>query len=70
MGASGSGTGTSAGRGEGTLCASCAHVKLVHSPRGSIFYLCRLSITHPGFPKYPPQPVRACAGHARATPDS
>jgi hypothetical protein len=44
------------------LCARCAHVQLVPSPRGSAFYLCRRSLTDPAFPRYPPIPVLACLG--------
>lgn len=46
------------------LCEHCAHVQVVTSARGSRFYLCRLSITDPRFPKYPPLPVLACDGYA------
>jgi hypothetical protein len=44
------------------LCSRCVHVQLVHSARGSTFYLCRLSFTDPRFPRYPPLPVLACGG--------
>jgi hypothetical protein len=39
------------------------HVQVITSDRGSTFFLCRLSLTDERFPKYPPQPVVACAGH-------
>jgi hypothetical protein len=45
------------------LCATCAHSKIVKSERGSVFILCMRSKTDPAFPKYPPLPVRACAGY-------
>jgi hypothetical protein len=35
---------------------------VVHSSRGSTFYLCRLSLSDPRFPRYPPLPVLSCAG--------
>jgi hypothetical protein len=41
-------------------------VRVITNDRGSRFYLCSLSATDPRFPKYPPQPVCACAGYARA----
>ena len=47
---------------QGGLCPDCAHVKLVRSSHGSWFLLCRLSATDDAYPKYPPQPVRACSG--------
>ena len=44
------------------LCEECLHVQRVTSARGSTFYLCRLSQTDPGFPRYPVLPVLRCAG--------
>ena len=44
------------------LCASCRHARVVHSSRGSTFYLCRLAETDPRFSKYPRLPVLRCAG--------
>ena len=46
------------------LCASCAHAQPVESSRGSVFVLCRLSLTDARFPKYPRLPVVACDGYA------
>ncbi len=46
----------------GGLCPRCAHVHVVVSDRGSTFYRCRLSAADPRFPRFPPQPVLACAG--------
>lgn len=48
-----------------SLCPACRHVHLVTSARGSTFYLCTRSRTDPRYPKYPPQPVRACPGYER-----
>ena len=48
----------------GGLCPRCAHVKVVRSGKGSVFYLCLLSAEDPRFPKYPPQPVVSCEGFA------
>ena len=45
------------------LCETCAHAQVVTSSRGSRFLLCRLSLTDPRFPRYPPLPVRECAGY-------
>jgi len=58
------------GDGRAGLCASCTHLQIVRSARGSEFVLCRLSFSDPRFPKYPPQPVLECAGYQRvADPD-
>jgi hypothetical protein len=48
-----------------SLCHRCAHLRLVHSGRGSTFLMCR----EPTLPKYAPQPVRACPGFAPALDD-
>ena len=48
----------------GSLCPGCANVQVVTNDRGSRFFRCRLSAVDPRFPKYPPQPVLACAGFA------
>jgi hypothetical protein len=45
------------------LCATCRHVETIVSARGSTFYLCRLALTDPDFPKYPTLPVIACEGY-------
>ena len=45
------------------LCDTCAHQKLIGNTRGSTFSLCRRSQIDPAYPKYPPIPVRRCAGH-------
>ena len=56
------------------LCATCLHVEIVRSDRGSTFFRCRLSDIDAHFPKYPPLPVTECDGwkldSARAEPIS
>jgi hypothetical protein len=42
----------------GGICARCRYADAVVSARGSAFLRCR----HPDIPKYPPQPLRSCAG--------
>jgi len=49
------------------LCATCCHVEMIASARGSTFYLCRLSLTDPRFSKYPTLPVLACEGYQPLT---
>ncbi|HEX2163479.1 MAG TPA: hypothetical protein VHM02_05980 [Thermoanaerobaculia bacterium] len=49
------------------LCATCAHRRLVASRR-STFLFCGLSETDPRFPRYPPLPVRSCAGYREGEP--
>lgn len=45
------------------LCATCRHVRRTGNRRGSVFYLCSLSATDPGFRRYPPLPVLTCPGY-------
>jgi hypothetical protein len=45
------------------LCTDCTHCRSIPSDRGSIFYLCSLSASNPGFPKYPRLPVLQCDGY-------
>ena len=45
------------------LCEGCAHVRLIRSDRGRVFYLCTLSATDPRFAKYPTLPVIRCSGY-------
>jgi len=45
------------------LCATCLHLKVIVSDRGSTFYSCLLSKTDPRFPRYPRLPVIACIGY-------
>lgn len=49
------------------LCATCSHVQMVMSSKGSTFYMCRLSETDPRFRRYPALPVLACTGYERKT---
>ena len=48
------------------LCASCTHVQIVVSSKGSTFYMCRLSEVDPAFKRYPVLPVVVCSGYERA----
>lgn len=50
------------------LCERCAHAQIV-TGRSSRFYLCRLSVSDPRFPRYPPLPVVECAGFQPANPN-
>lgn len=43
------------------LCAGCAHLDLLRSPR-SVFVRCGLAATDARFPRYPRLPVADCAG--------
>lgn len=45
------------------LCAGCAHVQVMRSDRGSVFYRCQRSDTDARFPKYPRLPVVRCEGY-------
>jgi hypothetical protein len=49
------------------LCDTCRHQKLVPNTRGSVFSMCELSKTDPGYPKYPRLPVERCAGWKRVS---
>jgi hypothetical protein len=51
------------------LCADCRFMRRMESDRGSTFYLCELSASDSGFPKYPRLPVLRCPGYERLTPD-
>ena len=48
------------------LCESCSHVRRIESGKGSIFLRCGLSDEDERFPRYPPLPVKRCAGFDRA----
>jgi len=52
------------------LCDSCRHQQIVRNTRGSTFSLCRRSRTDANYPKYPPLPVRRCAGYEPRSPAS
>lgn len=47
------------------LCSDCQHARRIESMRGSLFFLCELSLTDPRFPKYPALPVLSCSGYAK-----
>ncbi|MEO8437461.1 MAG: hypothetical protein ABI562_03315 [Chloroflexota bacterium] len=44
------------------LCGACRHSQVIETRRGSVFRLCRRSLTDPAFPRYPQLPVLRCAG--------
>ena len=46
-----------------SLCESCAHRRVVITPRRSRFLLCQLAHSDAGYPKYPRQPVICCTGY-------
>jgi hypothetical protein len=52
------------------LCVGCLHTSVTRTAKGGIFYLCRRSLNDPNYPKYPPIPVRACAGFEPISPSS
>lgn len=47
------------------LCARCVHLQVLRS-KTSTFVRCAFSDVDPRFPRYPPLPVRSCAGFAEA----
>ena len=47
---------------EAGLCASCQHARQLSTQRGSTFWLCERGASDPAYPRYPPLPVRECAG--------
>ena len=49
------------------LCASCTHVQIIVSSKGSTFYMCRLSEVNPDFKRYPRLPVLTCTGYEPRT---
>ncbi len=51
------------------LCGTCRHARRVVTPR-SVFLLCELAATDPGFARYPRLPVLSCRGHEPAPPRS
>jgi hypothetical protein len=50
------------------LCAACAHLRLLASPR-SVFVRCGMAATDPAFPRYPALPVTRCAGYTGTSAD-
>ena len=51
------------------LCALCQHARSIHSAKNSEFWLCERSKTDAHFAKYPPLPVRTCAGFEGSGPE-
>jgi hypothetical protein len=49
------------------LCARCRHARTQTTKRGSTFWRCLRAETDARFVRYPPLPVRVCAGY-EATP--
>ncbi|HUO86339.1 MAG TPA: hypothetical protein VM617_03030 [Thermoanaerobaculia bacterium] len=49
------------------LCAECVHRRLL-AARRSTFLFCGLSEVDRRFPRYPPLPVRSCAGFRPRNP--
>ena len=47
------------------LCGGCQHCRCVESSRGSVFVFCKLSLSDPGFAKYPRLPVLSCEGYEK-----
>lgn len=45
------------------LCASCRHVKVIQSAKGSKFVMCNLAKSDRRLNKYPSLPVIACFGY-------
>lgn len=50
------------------LCGICRHRREQASNRGSVFYRCARADDDSTFPRYPPLPVRRCAGHEPGEP--
>jgi len=50
------------------LCADCQFANVQRSERGSEFWRCRRADTDERFPRYPPLPIRECAGYAASEP--
>ncbi len=48
------------------LCAACAHLRLVESPR-SVFVRCGLAESDARYARYPPLPVLSCPGYRTAS---
>ena len=49
------------------LCAHCTYARVQTNARGSRFQRCLRSDDDPAYTKYPPLPVRECAGYVRAS---
>jgi hypothetical protein len=50
------------------LCGTCQHARTQQSARGSTFWRCARADDDARYGKYPPLPVRECAGHERGEP--
>jgi hypothetical protein len=59
-----------ADRARAGLCETCAHLRLVSSDRGVVFYLCEYSKRDPSYPKYPAIPVLSCAAYSHSLRES
>ena len=46
------------------LCASCQHVRIIESGRGSRFYMCTAAQRDTRLRKYPALPVLQCFAYA------
>lgn len=46
------------------LCASCRHRRTQGTARGAVFHRCTLADEDHRYQRYPPLPVRRCAGFA------
>jgi hypothetical protein len=44
------------------LCATCRHRQHVRTPRGPLYYRCRLAAVDNRFARYPALPVLSCPG--------
>lgn len=49
-------------------CFDCRWMRKTTNRRGSTFYRCLRAETDPRYVRYPPLPVRECAGHEPADP--
>jgi hypothetical protein len=47
------------------LCADCRNGRRIQSDRGSVFWMCQLSVSDARFPKYPRLPVTSCPGYLK-----
>ena len=52
------------------LCSSCGFARIQRSARGGVFWRCARADSDPRFVRYPPLPVRACAGFEAGTPEA
>lgn len=48
------------------LCSGCAHARVQRSAKGFEFWRCLRAEADPHYLRYPPLPVRACAGYEAA----